>query len=366
MEQVFQLQSIFALCVVLLEVPSGYLADLFGRRRSLVLAGVFHGAAFTVLAASHSFSGFVVFQVLAALANSFFSGSDVALLYDSEEALGESRDSTRSLGRKLLWAQVGETIAAPLGGALAIAGLQWPAVVNAVVAWLPLAVACTLIEPPRSHAERHHLENFRHLLRVLFLTTPILRRTLLALIAYGLATLLAVWAFQGFWTELEVPLILFGVIWAAYNLTVAVVGRAAHRLKLYFGPRTIVAAVGLLPVLGYGGMAFFAGWPASPWFAIVGGIAAGFSFQVGRGLNQVVIKGALNARVPKELRATANSISSLGVRVLFVFLGPLMGWSFDHYGYQVTFGGFTGLYVVIFIAIAVPLVACIGNSEQRG
>ena len=39
MTEIYQLQAIFAISVVLLEVPSGYLADLFGRRHSLILAG---------------------------------------------------------------------------------------------------------------------------------------------------------------------------------------------------------------------------------------------------------------------------------------------------------------------------------------
>ena len=46
---VFVLQSIFALSVVIFEVPSGYLADIIGRRRALILGSVFHGVGFTLL-----------------------------------------------------------------------------------------------------------------------------------------------------------------------------------------------------------------------------------------------------------------------------------------------------------------------------
>ena len=147
MAEIYQLQAIFAISVVLLEVPSGYLADLFGRRVSLILAGVFHGSAFTVLAQSEDFWGFVVFELLAALGNSFFSGSDVALIYDTQEALGEDAEDSSMLGRKLMWSQVGETVAAPLGGLLVLGGVTWPAQVNAWVAWIPLLVAITLGNP---------------------------------------------------------------------------------------------------------------------------------------------------------------------------------------------------------------------------
>ena len=364
MEEVFWLQSIFAGMIVLLEVPSGYLADLFGRRRSLVLAGLFHGAAFTVLATADSFVGFLVFEILAALGNSFFSGSDVALLYDTQEALGEREGGTHALGRKLLWAQIGETVAAPIGGALAIAGLTWPAVANAVVGWLPLLVALTLIEPPRRTLAKTHRDNFRRILRVIFRTTPLLRWTFLALVAYGLATLLAVWSFQGYWTSLTLPLGSFGILWAAYNLTVALVGRSAKSWEERWGARRIVLAIASLPILGYGGMALFARFGEWPIIAMVGGVAAGFAFQVSRGLNQVVIKGALNERVPPELRATANSLSSLGVRIFFVLLGPALGWGFDARGYAPSFGLAAFVYVFIALGIAVPLLRAMRSPTE--
>lgn len=356
MEQIFWLQSIFAGSIVCLEVPSGYLADLFGRRRSLILAGLFHGAAFTVLAFAESFAAFVVFELLAAFGNSLFSGSDVALLYDTEEALGERGQGTHTLGRKLLWAQVGETVAAPLGGLLALAGLKWPALVNAAVSWIPLFIACSLVEPPRTKATFAHRENFRRILGVIFRTTPLLRLTFLALVAYGLATLLAVWSFQGYWRSLDLSLGWFGVVWAAYNLTVALVGRAAHRLEGRFGAPRLILAIATLPIVGYGGMALCAVAGLPPALALIGGIFAGLAFQVGRGLNQVVVKGALNSRVPPELRATANSLSSLGVRIFFVLLGPAMGWGFDQRGYALTFSIVAGLFCALLLAVALPLV----------
>ena len=212
MTEIYQLQAIFAISVVLLEVPSGYLADLFGRKSSLVLAGVFHGTAFTVLAQSENFWGFVVFELLAALGNSFYSGSDVALIYDTQEALGEDAEDSSMLGRKLMWSQVGETVAAPLGGLLVLGGVTWPALVNAWVAWIPLLVALTLVEPPRRKLEHRHRENLGRLLKIIFRSEAILRWTFVSLVCYGLTTLMAVWAFQGYWISMQVPLVWFGFL----------------------------------------------------------------------------------------------------------------------------------------------------------
>ncbi len=365
MEQIFILQSIFALCIVSLEVPSGYLADLFGRRRSLILAGVFHGIGFTVLAFAETFTGFILFEVFAALGSSFFSGSDVALLYDTEEALGEKERGVHNLGRRLLWGQIGETIAAPLGGALALGGLHWPAYANAVVAWTPLIVALTLVEPPRTKLSLRHRENFGRILRVIFCTSPVLRRTFFSLVVYGLATLLAVWVFQGYWRELGISVGWFGVLWAAYNLTVALVGRLASRAEERWGARSVITVVALCPIVGYGGMALSANAQAPSFVWVLAGVLAGFAFQVGRGLNQVVIKGALNVRVPPELRATANSLSSLGVRIFFVLLGPALGWGVDTHGYRDTLAIAAACFVGCFLFVALPLLRSLSDSDHR-
>ncbi len=364
MTEIYQLQAIFAISVVLLEVPSGYLADLFGRRRSLILAGIFNGAAFTVLAQSEGFWGFVVFELLAALGNSFFSGSDVALIYDTQEALGDSAEDSGMLGKKLMWSQIGETVAAPLGGLLVLGGMTWPAQVNAWIAWVPMLVAITLVEPPRRRLEFRHRENLQRLLRIIFKTAPILRWTFISLVCYGLTTLMAVWAFQGYWRAMEVPLVWFGVLWAIYNLTVGTTGRGATRLEKIWGPRAVLLFIAVLPIAGYGGMALFYQGADTPVPFIVGGIIIGLSFSISRGLTQVVTKGALNSRVPAELRATANSLSSLGVRIGFAVLGPLLGWGFDEKGYFSSLLVAAGVCVSFALLVQLPLVAHLKSANK--
>ena len=364
MTEIYQLQAIFAISVVLLEVPSGYLADLFGRKASLVVAGFFHGSAFTVLAQSENFWGFVIFELLAALGNSFYSGSDVALLYDTREALGESSEDSRILGKKLMWSQVGETVAAPIGGLLVLGGVLWPAQVNAWVAWIPMIVAMSLVEPPRRKLEHRHRENLSRLLRVIFRTDPLLRWTFFSLVAYGLTTLMAVWAFQGYWRSMEVPLVWFGLIWALYNLTVGMVGRGATRLEGKVGPRTILIFIGILPVVSYSGMGLVYSGPDTSAVLMICGIAIGLCFSISRGLTQVVTKGALNSRVPAELRATANSLSSLGVRIGFALFGPLLGWSFGENGYPPSLLISSSVCILFAVFIQFPLVKKLPQKRE--
>lgn len=365
MTEVFALQTVFAVAIVVLEVPSGYVADLVGRRRCLIAASLLYGVAFTWLALGDGFWHFAVFELIAALATSLRSGTDVALLYDSLEALGDAGTGTKLLGRKLFWGQTGETTAALVGGGLAFASLDLPAQANAATAWIPLLVSLTLVEPPRRKLEGTHGENVREIASALLGGPRILRLTFLNLMAYGLATLMAVWAFQGYWGALNLPLGVFGLLWAAYNLCVAVTARQAHRIRRRFGRRRVVLAIGALPVVGYLGMAGCAAGDSGAGAALVaGGVLFGFAFQVSRGLTQVVIRDELNVRVSGAMRATANSLASLGVRLAFAALGPLLGWLIDRHGYGPPFAGFGVGFAVWAVALAVPLALALGREEQ--
>ena len=46
MAQIFQTQAIFGITIVALEIPTGYLADRWGRKRTLVLGSFLYGASF--------------------------------------------------------------------------------------------------------------------------------------------------------------------------------------------------------------------------------------------------------------------------------------------------------------------------------
>ena len=304
---------------------------------------------------SETFWHFAVFEVFAAVAASMVSGTDVALLYDTMEVLDEKKSKDFSLlGKRLFFMQLGETIASLLTGLLVLYSLTLPAKINAVTAWIPFFAALTLVEPPRKRLSTvTHFGNFRYIWKKLFLDSRELRLILFNLIWYGLATLLAVWTFQDYWKTLEIPLYWFGYLWAGYNLFVALTGRFAHRIEKKLGARVTLLLIGLLPVFGYLGMAFFMSWL---------GVIVGLFFQIGRGLTQVVIKDALNTRISADIRATVNSISSLGVRLAFAFLGPLLGFLIDHEGHRVAFSSFSFVFLIVLLLWNLPLIFYLSNA----
>jgi hypothetical protein len=108
----------------------------------------------------------------------------------------------------------------------------------------------------------------------------------------------------------------------------------------------LLAAVGVLPILAYFGMAPFLGW---------GGIVLGILAPVGRGLGQVLFLDTLNERISSAF-ATVISMAQLAIRASFCLLVPLAGYGIDAWGLPSVLSALGILFTVAFAGLLLPLV----------
>ena len=356
---VLLLQAWFAALIVVLEVPSGYVADLFGRRGAMLIGGVFLGLGNTWLVFAHGFWPLAVFEACLAVAFSLISGADLALLYDTELALAESAERKQKSVRRLFFASdLAEAVAA-VGCSVMLVFTVLDAVVwaQAVCGWIPLLVAFTVVEPPRERlAKAGHGRNFTGILRAVLLDNRILRLTFLALAIWGLTTMYAVWLLQAHWQAQGVDVVHFGYLWGALTLLSAVAGRYAQWLEERLGTTTMLLVIGIGPVLGYLGMGLL---------GAVAGIAMCSVFFACRGFGAVILRDALNRRVSSRFRATANSLASFGFRAAFALTAPIVGGALDLWGLEMTLLLLAAASFGIFVTLIVPLILAARRIRPR-
>ena len=70
---IFYLQAVFAATIVVLEAPSGYFADIFGRKTALLIGSVVHGCGYLLLNFADDFTSLIVFEITVAEAHRFRS-----------------------------------------------------------------------------------------------------------------------------------------------------------------------------------------------------------------------------------------------------------------------------------------------------
>ena len=106
-------EGVFHITSMIFEVPSGMAADLFGRKRTLIMSGVV-GICGAVLMTLNGWSGFVYCgMIFSALSLNLASGTEEALVYDSLLEAGEEKRY------KKIWANI--SLIARIASALACA-----------------------------------------------------------------------------------------------------------------------------------------------------------------------------------------------------------------------------------------------------
>ena len=359
MQEVFSLQALFGFVVLVTEVPSGYLADLLGRRNTLVVGAVFAGLGHSCLLFADGFWTLAMFEALLGISHSLISGADLALLYDTELALKRGEEEQRQVVGKLYGVR---SASEALAGVLCTAVLLvWAfdelVYLQVLIGWVPVVLAWRLVEPPGERlGSESHLQNVGNILRYLTTHSAILRLVFIALSVWCLTTFYAVWLLQKLWELQGIELAHFGWIWGALTLLAAIAGRWAHKVESTFGAPAVLVFIGVSPAVGYAGMDLL---------GVYGAMAAATTFFIARGLGLVILRDALNKRVPSEYRATANSLASFGFRGAFVLTGPFVGYAFDLWGMSTTLWMLVGVTLVIFVGLIVPLIAVVNSSAER-
>ena len=144
LEQFALLNVVWAATIVLLEVPSGALADTIGRKNLLVFAGilmVIEMVLLCVVPTGYSkllFAVFLINRVLSGTAEAAASGADEALAYDSLEKEGNIDDWGRVLEKQMRLQSIAYIGAMTLGAAV-----YDPVLMQKIAHWLGLKVVLT-------------------------------------------------------------------------------------------------------------------------------------------------------------------------------------------------------------------------------
>jgi MFS family permease len=349
MRQFMELQAVFAIVILCCEVPSGLLSDLWGRKKTLLLGSALKAVSFSLLPLWSTYEGFLFYHLTMGIALGMISGGDVALLYDSHLAAGgESSRGTSVLGNMKLAGQTGAAVSALLGGAIVMLSYGLLLWANAILSWIPMLLVLGVAEPPRIVEKTNkRFADLKAVVSTLLVRDTATRLVFFNLVVVGTAGLVMVWTHQKYWQDSGVPLAHFGVLYAAYNLAYGFAGKSAALASARYGRRSLITAVGVLPIAACVGMAAFFGWA---------GIVLGLLGQISRGLGSVLFLNALNERTTSAVRATVISMAQLGTRASFALLGPLVGYGIDAWGLPLILSALGILFSMVFVLLLLPLV----------
>ena len=152
--QVGLMEAVFWVSMFVAEVPTGAIADRFGRRTSLALGGFMFTIGTFMFVMLESFAGLAVSYVIMAVSMTLYSGSGHALLFDTLRTLGRTREYEKHMGRSEAMMTGALLGAALFGGPMAgLWGLETVFLIGAGTMAGAGFIALLLREPPRSEAD---------------------------------------------------------------------------------------------------------------------------------------------------------------------------------------------------------------------
>jgi len=314
LEQVLQLEALYYLAVVVLEVPSGYASDRLGRTLTLrisAIAGLLSAVLFWL---STGFWSLAAAQVLFAACMAFNSGTDSALLYESLQVEGRADEIVHHEAIASSWGSLAGGLAALLGGIAGSFDLSWPYALTAMVALGTVLVTFALRGPAGSERAAAPLAQAGKVL-------ALLRQPVLAWVAAWAVSMTVVnhvpYEFFQPWLGF-----LFGEVNGAMRTTPLAAGamvagtmlltsgaaRLAPAVRQRFGTGGTLVGATVIQAVVMLGMALWI-HPAMVLVVLCRGLP--------RGLGEPVLRAEVQPRLPDSLRATWFSVQSLVGRLAF-------------------------------------------------
>ena len=352
LEDVFLLQGIYSIAVVLLEIPSGYFADVWGRKSTIIAGSILGVIGFVIYVLTSGFWGFLIADLILGIGQSFISGSDSALLYDSLLIKKKEKEYIKIEGRIISIGNFAESAAAVAGGFLAEISLRMPFIIQIGIAALAVPAAITLIEPKLFKKHKASLTQILFIVKNTLFKDKLLQSNILYSSIIGTATLTFAWFVQPYLKMIDYSVAKIGIIWALLNLTVALSTLFAYRIENCLGKTKTIIAIVFIISSGY-----FATGLAGPITAVV----FMFILYLGRGIATPVLKDYINRLTSSHIRATVLSVRNFTIRFLFAGLGPFLGWYSDKFNVK------TALWLagIIFFTISIVVVIQLIIVERK-
>ena len=322
MTQVMTLETIFIAIVLLLEVPSGAFADLFGRKLSVALAMLCASISFVIFGFGTTYVTFLIAQIFIAFGWALTSGADSALLYDSLKEIKKESKYAKIFGKGNFLQLFTYAGSALISGFLAIyLGYRNLFFITAIIFFVAFIIGLTFKEPP-IHKKVHKKNYLKHLIEAIkFSYNHKVVRNLI--IYYGMFAALGhlTWfLIQPFYEQSTLPKYIVGIATFLYFITAGLGNLTAEKFIKRIKEEKLLFIILLIASLSFIGIFF-----VNKLFALL--LISIMSFVCG--VRDIFVNKGINEHTDSHHRATVVSIQSMSKSLMYAVFAPLIGYFTD-------------------------------------
>lgn len=333
-------ESVYQLAVLVFGVPAGAIADILGRKTSLLLSAVTKIAGYVLILQSHDFAGFALSFALNAISVVLYSSASESFTYDTCKLTGQDGSYKKVYGNLLAITFVAAATGIAAGGFIANGSYEWVYYVSICVLLCALVPALLFAETRRSdRSRRTGLKEQIRRSASLITGNPVILYLLLISATITTVDMTIYMYCQKYFEAMAIPVYAIGLILSVDSICAALGARFAYVFER-FQNRDIVVIVPAAILFMYLLLAVI----NSPivflclWIATI--------FVVGF---WPILSDLLNRRVPTENRATVLSMKSQMSSLATMIVFPIVGFIAERSSMSLAF--------LWLIACALPLIA---------
>lgn len=126
MSEIFIIESISWVLIILLEVPWGWISDRFGYKKTLIVVNTLFFLSKIVFYMAHTFESFLLERIILSVVISGLSGCDTAIIYNSID----TSQAQKVFGRYSAFGTLGFMIASVLSTIIVSVSLEYTALLT--------------------------------------------------------------------------------------------------------------------------------------------------------------------------------------------------------------------------------------------
>lgn len=350
------LESIFHVTSFLCEIPTGALADIYGRKFSILAGRLCSLISGILMIISNNIFLFVIAFVFSGLSYTLNSGAGDSLIYDSLKEKGRQEEYKKVYGSIYFITEISQSIAVILGGWLADKRYLYAYLVLIIVDVIAGAISLMFTEPTIKESENrvNIVSQIKDSIGVLKFNPRVLYLILFFELICVNGTTIYFYC-QKYFDNMQLTKTIIAVIFTLDSVVNALSSKFAYKIEGVIKQKGIIILLPVLNIVGIIGLALCKGYVSAAFFLVLSFIS-GFGYPI--------FSDYINSLVPSQVRATVLSIQSTCFSIGMIVFFPLVGFIGERIGLSYAFIIETVIYLPITLLILWRINGLRSNEED--
>ncbi len=318
------IEAVISVVIFLTDIPSGALADLWGRKRTAGTGVFLWGLSLILTGWFKTFTGYIFTGILLGLGDSMISGALSALFYDSVKQLGKEDKYLKYIGKRDAISAIAVILSAILGGFLYTINIALPNYTHGLALIISSVFIFSMQEPTinqKPAGSGVHTKIIRDSLKFTF-THPKVRFITFFWILIVLTPMIFVNLMeQPYLTSIGIPVIWFGIIYAVNRGVIGFFAPLRYKIEKRIKEKGSFYGVCAVYIVLFAFMFLFQGEFNVIWL---------FFLFFTRDYTYTILDKYANDHIPSDKRATILSIINFGVNLVYLIGVIGAGYLLDH------------------------------------